>query len=169
MKAKKNQIGSKVILIAFILLSYSCATIVSKSKYPLAINSNPNGAKVIITNKKGNEIFNGTTPATISLKAGAGFFTPAKYSLKFEMDGYDTKTIPVKMTFDGWYIGNLLFGGLIGILIVDPATGAMWRLDITQINASLDSKSAFQPDSSLQIYSITDIPSDWKDKLIPLE
>lgn len=30
---------------------------------------------------------------------------------------------------DGWYIGNLLFGGLIGMLIVDPATGAMYKLD----------------------------------------
>jgi hypothetical protein len=30
---------------------------------------------------------------------------------------------------DGWYIGNILFGGLIGILIVDPLTGAMWKLD----------------------------------------
>lgn len=30
---------------------------------------------------------------------------------------------------DGWYMGNLLFGGFIGFLIVDPATGAMWKLD----------------------------------------
>lgn len=29
---------------------------------------------------------------------------------------------------NGWYIGNLLFGGIIGLLIVDPATGAMWTL-----------------------------------------
>jgi hypothetical protein len=29
---------------------------------------------------------------------------------------------------DGWYIGNILFGGVIGFLIVDPATGAMWKL-----------------------------------------
>ena len=26
---------------------------------------------------------------------------------------------------NGWYIGNILFGGLIGFLIVDPLTGAM--------------------------------------------
>ena len=30
---------------------------------------------------------------------------------------------------NGWYIGNVVFGGLIGLLIVDPETGAMWRLD----------------------------------------
>ena len=27
---------------------------------------------------------------------------------------------------NGWYLGNIIFGGLIGALIVDPATGAMW-------------------------------------------
>ena len=29
---------------------------------------------------------------------------------------------------DSWYFGNILFGGLIGMLIIDPATGAMWKL-----------------------------------------
>lgn len=29
---------------------------------------------------------------------------------------------------DGWYWGNILFGGLIGMLAVDPATGAMYKL-----------------------------------------
>lgn len=28
----------------------------------------------------------------------------------------------------GWYVGNVVFGGLIGLLIVDPATGAMWGI-----------------------------------------
>jgi hypothetical protein len=27
----------------------------------------------------------------------------------------------------GWYCGKLLFGGLIGMLAVDPATGAIWN------------------------------------------
>jgi hypothetical protein len=36
--------------------------------------------------------------------------------------------VPLTADIDGWYFGNLLFGGLIGILIVDPATGAMWKL-----------------------------------------
>ena len=30
---------------------------------------------------------------------------------------------------DGWYIGHILFGGLIGFLIIDPATGSMWKLN----------------------------------------
>jgi hypothetical protein len=30
-------------------------------------------------------------------------------------------------------LGNIVFGGLIGLLIVDPATGAMWKLEETQV------------------------------------
>ena len=30
---------------------------------------------------------------------------------------------------DGWYAGNILIGGLLGLLIIDPATGSMWKLD----------------------------------------
>ncbi len=37
---------------------------------------------------------------------------------------------------NGWYAGNIVFGGLIGILIVDPATGAMW--DIKENNIVMD-------------------------------
>ena len=31
-------------------------------------------------------------------------------------------------SLSGWYWGNIVFGGLIGMLIVDPATGAMYKL-----------------------------------------
>jgi hypothetical protein len=42
---------------------------------------------------------------------------------------------------DGWYFGNLLFGGLIGLLIVDPATGAMYKLEPNEINCNLVSSA----------------------------
>ena len=35
------------------------------------------------------------------------------------------KTIILTTIFDGWYISNLLFGGLIGMPIVDPIAEAM--------------------------------------------
>lgn len=169
MKNKKLQIGVNLILTAFILIAFSCASIVSKSKYPLTVKSNPNGANLTVTDKKGVEVYKGQTPATLVLKAGAGFFSMAKYQLKFEKDGYETKTIPVDMSFDGWYIGNLLFGGLLGMLIIDPATGAMWRLDISNLDVSLNAMTALNQNRTLNIYDINTIPEEWKDKLIPIE
>ena len=169
MKKRKLQIGANLILTSIILVAMGCASIVSKSNYPLMINSIPPNANLTVTNKKGIDIYKGKTPTTLTLKAGAGFFSKASYLLKFEKDGYQTKTIPVEMTFDGWYVGNLIFGGLIGMLIVDPATGAMWKLDITVLDVALQNMTALNQDRILNIYDINDIPEEWKDKLIPLE
>ena len=50
--------------------------------------------------------------------------------------------VQIQGKLDGWYFGNLLFGGLIGMVIVDPITGAMYRLEKSYIldctPASLD-------------------------------
>jgi len=115
--------------VVIISILSSCASIVSKSRWPLSINSTPSKAKVEIRDKHGVTIYSGQTPTVVSLKSGAGFFTKQSYVITFKLDGYDDRTIPVDCTINGWYFGNLIFGGLIGLLIVDPATGAMYRLE----------------------------------------
>jgi len=120
-----------LICVVNLAICAGCASIVSKSQYPVTIKSNPSGATVTVTDKRGGEIHQATTPATISLASGAGFFSPARYSFEFQKEGYLPGSASLYAGMDGWYIGNLIFGGLLGILIVDPATGAMWRLDDT--------------------------------------
>lgn len=44
-------------------------------------------------------------------------------------EGYNTAALPLRTSVDGWYWGNFLFGGLIGFLIVDPVTGAMFKVN----------------------------------------
>jgi hypothetical protein len=44
----------------------------------------------------------------------------------------------VDCNVNGWYIDNNLFGGLIGMLIVDPITGAMYKLSPDKLDASLE-------------------------------
>ena len=82
----KNRVLAFVV--ASTLLLNSCASIVSKSNYPISINSTPSDAKISITNKKGIEIYKGTTPANLKLKSGAGFFSKASYQVKFEKNGF---------------------------------------------------------------------------------
>ncbi len=118
-----------IFILMWLAIMSGCASIVSRSNYPVTINSNPSGATVTVRNKKGIEVHKAITPATIMLSADAGFFSPARYSLDFSKDGYFPGTTSLSARIDGWYIGNIVFGGLIGLLIVDPATGAMWRLN----------------------------------------
>jgi len=159
------------ILLSCIILFTSCASIVSKTSYPIAINSTPLGAKITITNKKGIDIYSGNTPVNLKLDAGNGFFSKASYQVKFEKDGYSSKTVPVNFKLDGWYIGNLVFGGLIGLLIIDPATGAMFKLDTEFLNETLTptNSTANIGNKGLEIFYLNEIPMDWKDHLVSIE
>ena len=131
-----NQMYLKMstLFLAVTLILSSCASIVSKSSYPLSINSTPNNATISIKDKSGLEVYRGTTPAVVKLKAGSGFFSRAEYQVRFSSPGYEEKVVPVIFELDGWYFGNILLGGVIGMLIVDPATGAMWKIDSEHIN-----------------------------------
>ena len=111
-----------------LLLMCSCASIVSGSSYAVSINSAPSGAEVTVIDEDGRTIHKGVTPYLITLRAGSAFFNRATYTLKASHPDYLMTTQALNASIDGWYFGNILFGGLIGILIVDPLTGAMWRL-----------------------------------------
>ena len=153
-----------IVMVSVFLFS-SCASIVSKSTYPLSINSSPSNAKVSITDKKGKEIYLGNTPATVKLKAGAGFFSKAEYQVKFSSPGYDDKIVPITFKLDGWYFGNLLLGGVLGMLIIDPATGAMWKIETEFLNETL-SKSTASIAPEMKIMNINEIPENWKNHLV---
>ena len=112
------------------LLLVSCATLASKKPVPLAITSNPTGAKVVVSNPAGKVLHEGSTPTSVTLPASAGPYQAASYNLVFSKKGYPTKTVVLKAGINPWYAGNLpMPGGAFGMLVVDPLTGAMWKLD----------------------------------------
>jgi len=161
MKLKLNLVA----VLSIILLS-SCASIVSKSSWPITINSTPSEAKISIKDKKGIELYTGNTPATLKLKSGAGFFSKARYQVTFEKVGFDKKVVPVEFTLNGWYFGNILFGGPLGLLIIDPATGAMFKLETEFLNETLTKSVANVETKELKLLDINNIPAEWKKHLI---
>ncbi|MFZ4107166.1 hypothetical protein [Flavobacterium sp.] len=156
----------KFLAISSILLLTGCASIVSKSSWPITINSSPSEAKISIKDKKGIEIYTGNTPATLKLKSGAGFFSKARYQVTFEKVGYDKKVVPVEFKLNGWYFGNIIFGGPLGLLIIDPATGAMFKLETEFLNETLTKSVANVDTKELKLLDINNIPAEWKKHLI---
>ncbi len=107
-----------------------CASIISDSDYPVTFNASPEGVSYTVVNAKKDLVMaSGMTPDTVVLPADNGFFSRASYVVTFEKENYESVSMPLKAGMDGWYIGNVILGGLLGILIIDPATGAMWSLD----------------------------------------
>ena len=123
------------------ILISGCASIVDGGAKTVRINSDPSGAKVSIVDKKGKAVATQTTPASISLKRNSGFFSGEKYKLVFEAPGYYPSETYIQSTVNGWYFGNIIFGGVLGLLIVDPATGAMWTLSPKEVNWNLVSSA----------------------------
>jgi hypothetical protein len=115
-----------------------CASIVDGGRPKISINSSPEGAKVTIFDKKDIAVTNGVTPFVASLKRSRGYFVGAQYKLVFELAGHQKAEAMITSKVNGWYIGNIFFGGLLGMLIVDPATGAMWSLHPKMIEQPLD-------------------------------
>ena len=110
------------------LLISGCASIVGDSKYPVNVSSTPSGANFTIKNKDGVVVHNGSTPNTVTLPSGRGYFKGEAYTITFKKEGYADTSASLETSMSGWYWGNLLFGGLIGMLVVDPLTGAMYKL-----------------------------------------
>lgn len=157
------------------ILMTACATIITGTTDVIQLSSNPSGATISITDETGTEIFSGTTPTTATLYKSTGFFNGADYSMKISKSGYDTKTVALNRRLSGWYIGNVIFGGLLGILIIDPATGAMWALD-TQPSLSLTrsglpgvGSGADDAESRLILMELDDIPAEMRDRMIPID
>jgi hypothetical protein len=109
----------------------SCATILSDSDYPVTLATNPPGGTVTVTNEGGQQVFRGPTPTTIVFPASSGFFNGETYQVDGELAGHAPVSSIMDSSIDGWYIGNLLFGGILGLLLIDPATGSMWMLEDT--------------------------------------
>jgi len=130
-----------VCLSLFVCVS-GCATIIKGELQPVNFKSSPQGANITIKDlRTGDDVSTGTTPHISTLKKGNGYFKKGLYKATIEKKGYESQEVLIEGTANGWYIGgNLLFGGLIGWLIVDPLTGAMWNLEPDIVDIRLHEK-----------------------------
>lgn len=99
------------------LLLPSCATIVSGGPDMVPIDSVPQGAEVLLGGAP-----MGRTPVMVMIgrKDHRG--------IVLRLDGYHDQPVIVEQSVNGWIFGNILFGGLIG-LVVDVGTGNARRRD----------------------------------------
>lgn len=117
-----------LILLMLMAATSGCASLLSKTSYPVAIQSSPAGANFVVKDLKGRTVASGTTPQTVTLPAKQGYFRRGDYQVQFEKSGYVGDTVALKGSLDSWYFGNVVLGGALGMLVIDPATGAMWKL-----------------------------------------
>lgn len=147
-----------------------CATIVARSSQTITVTSVPASAGVSITNTAGVAVHSGSTPMTVTLKKGRGYFKPETYTVRITKEGFQSREIIVRGEINGWYFGNIIFGGLIGLLAVDPATGAMYTLKPKEVGATLDSMKVSRNDGvhTLTVMLVADVPKELVGQLVPI-
>ncbi len=158
-----------LLLASAAVLFSSCASILSHNKYPVTINTHPNAAWVSVKKVNGQEIFSGESPATLVLKSGDGYFKKAYYTVTISKEGYEDRTVPIRFGFNEWYFGNVIFGGAIGMLIIDPWTGAMYKLKDEYIHVNLQKAAGHAGAPQLKIYDLHEIPEAWRAALVEVK
>jgi hypothetical protein len=123
----------------------------------------PEGATVSITNRAGEKIHSAASPVTVTLNRGAGYFKAESYTVRVEKEGFDPQEVVVAGQVNGWYFGNIIFGGVIlGMLIVDPLSGAMFTLSPDTVDAGLSAVGAktSKVDGSLTVVLMENVPAE---------
>jgi len=119
----RKEITFGAIALSFMLTV--CATIFSGSMQTVKFTSNPSSATIFV-----DEVEAGKTPLEMKIPRRN------EHLVKMKLDGYQPYQTRLTQQFNGWCAGNIVFGGLIG-LVVDMSTGAMYNLSPGEINAEM--------------------------------
>jgi hypothetical protein len=167
MKRVKHVLHCVVALITVVSFA-GCASIVAGSDQKISIASDPSEATVKVLDAKGMTVFDSHTPAVAILKKGDGYFKGASYRIRIEKQGYKPQEVVLQSGLNaGWYLlGNLLIGGLIGWLIIDPLTGAMWSLSPERVSTDLAANTSFlKQREGLMVVLLQDIPTSLRPEM----
>lgn len=135
-----------ILAIASAVLLGGCATIMKGDKHNLKIMSTPTAAKVEIKTTSGVKLFEGTTPTQFKLSKSK------EYLVTLSLENYKETTIPMsKDGIEGWFWGNIICGGLIGI-VIDASNGAMNKLQPEEISVSMEMASL--ENGSQELYAV---------------
>lgn len=120
----------KFLFLLLLPLLTSCATLVGNNDATVYIDSTPGSAAFTIFNGKGDIVAQGVTPQSVTLKKTDGsYFGKKSYTLTLKHEGYYSTSLPLETRLSHWYLlGNIIFFGVPGWLIVDPFFGGMYAL-----------------------------------------
>lgn len=124
-----SRLGGVMLALILCGLLTSCATIYGRSRYNISFNTHPTKAYVKVIDVRGNVVAQGITPTTFRLKSSDGYLKRADYSVLISKDGYEDARYSLTASIDPNYFWNLFSWSLIGMFLIDPVTGAMWKFE----------------------------------------
>lgn len=123
------------------LLLSGCASVIKGSSESIAITTPPtDGAACTLSSAQGNWAV--TSPGAVTVER-----SKEDIQIRCKKDGWSDGYATIPSNFEGWTVGNILLGGVVG-LGVDAATGAVneyphaFQVPMTKAMASGDARPA---------------------------
>jgi hypothetical protein len=104
-----------------------CATLVSDRSYQVTVDNAAGPTYFSVIDRDNKVVQSGVTPQQVTLRSSAGPFRPAKYRVVYASTS-GVHEQPLDPDINWWTAGNIVIGGVPGI-VIDAASGALWRLD----------------------------------------
>lgn len=115
-----------LLLIGFLVLTMTgCASIVNGVRQDVGVSSSPAGALA-----QSNYGLSCLTPCILSLPRRNS------HTILIQKQGYEDGSASIASSPSGWLWGDLVFGGLIG-LVIDFASGGAYKLKPESVNVIL--------------------------------
>jgi hypothetical protein len=150
-------------VLASVVIISGCATIMKGSDQEVRIDSVPSQAKVSVKTMGGVTFWEGVTPARVKV--------PKKneYIVTISLQGYKESTVNITQSgIEGWFWGNLLCGGVIGI-VVDAVNGAMHKMSPDEISVTLTTASLGNNQSALYaVFHALDNNGELRNLVVPM-
>lgn len=142
----------RIAIVSFVVIIVGCASIMTGGSSQVNVSSHPRGAEIFIDDESV-----GRTPTTISIHEPGSTFR-----LRIQLEGFQPYETVLKRKVSGWIWGNLLLGGVPG-LVIDWMTGGMYVVSPSYISKDLkqDERSE-SSSSSIYVSLVRGSRSEWQ-------
>ena len=150
---KRSNLAVPLLITTLIALGLAaCASIMSGTGQKLKIASEPAGASVLVD---GASV--GKTPVVTKLSRNEA------HTIAVRLDGYQPFELRTHRHLNGWLIGNVVFGGPLG-LAIDIVDGAAYKLTPKEVAAQLarTGANARVEDGTLYVFLTPEAHSTWQ-------
>lgn len=148
----KTQVArlSAVLLTTVIIIG--CGSIMHGTRQEVSFQTAPEGAVIEVSDAMGVSYGSCETPCTLDLKR------KKEYHVTVTKSGYEPADFIIERKTSGWIWGNILLGGVIG-LVIDLTNGAAYKLspETLQLTLQKGETGAIIPRGDLDAVVILDI------------
>lgn len=138
--------------LASLSLVTSCASIMNGTHQSIGISTNPSNAEIWLDNR-----LVGRSPMIVEMKRCDNHF------VRIQLDGYQPYDLTFTKEVSGWVVGNIVFGGFIG-LAVDAISGGLYRLTPDQVQAvmSRENIACSNESDDSSIFVVLEVDPSWQ-------